>query len=323
MRHGLVLGKFMPLHNGHLGLINFAARHCDTLTVLLCAEKKEIIPGHVRLQWLKKEIAGNSIIELFEYSDEELPNTSVSSIEVSSKWSAVLKERYPFVNIIFASEQYGNFLAALMNISCMLYDEKRIRFPVSASQISEHPFAYWEHIPASVKNYYTKKVFIVGTESTGKSILTEKLAMHYNTVFVPEMARDIIEHTEECTYDDLAKIAAYHANKIINMFPLADKLLFIDTDINITRSYAAFLFNKELLVPGWVEEANKGDLYIFLEPDCPLVQDGTRLDEDNRNKLSRSHENMLNKNNISYIRICGDWDSRLKKAIEIIEENCF
>jgi HTH-type transcriptional repressor of NAD biosynthesis genes len=33
MIRGLVIGKFMPVHNGHIALINFAASQCDELIV--------------------------------------------------------------------------------------------------------------------------------------------------------------------------------------------------------------------------------------------------------------------------------------------------
>jgi nicotinamide riboside kinase len=35
-----------------------------------------------------------------------------------------------------------------------------------------------------------KKIVVIGPESTGKSTLCEKLASHYNTLWVPEFARE-------------------------------------------------------------------------------------------------------------------------------------
>ena len=40
---GLVLGKFMPLHKGHIHLIETAAAEVDELTVLVCSTKEEPI----------------------------------------------------------------------------------------------------------------------------------------------------------------------------------------------------------------------------------------------------------------------------------------
>jgi nicotinamide riboside kinase len=38
-----------------------------------------------------------------------------------------------------------------------------------------------------------KRIAVTGPESTGKSLLTEQLARHYNTVWVPEFARSYLE----------------------------------------------------------------------------------------------------------------------------------
>ena len=86
MSIGLVLGKFMPLHKGHLALIDFAAKQCDRLNVLLCYTPEEPINGSTRQHWLRQELAEykNTIFHSFEYTEEDLPNTSVSSEEVSA-----------------------------------------------------------------------------------------------------------------------------------------------------------------------------------------------------------------------------------------------
>ncbi|NJK84851.1 MAG: ATP-binding protein, partial [Bacteroidales bacterium] len=47
------------------------------------------------------------------------------------------------------------------------------------------------------------KVVITGPESTGKTVLTEELAAHYHTVFIPEYAREYILHLNRSyTYAD-------------------------------------------------------------------------------------------------------------------------
>src|SRR6185312_14702126 len=53
-----------------------------------------------------------------------------------------------------------------------------------------------------------KKIVVIGPESTGKSTLCEKLAEHYNTLWVPEYAREYLEKNgTEYSYDDLLIIA--------------------------------------------------------------------------------------------------------------------
>ena len=80
------------------------------------------------------------------------------------------------------------------------------------------------------------------------------------------MAREVIGHTNECRMEDLYQIAQLQAKIIIEKQPLANRLLFIDTDLNITRSYAQFLFQQDLQLPQWIEEASNADLIFFLKP---------------------------------------------------------
>lgn len=116
MSIGLVLGKFSPLHIGHIGLIEFARTQCDELVVLVCASYKESIPGSTRLKWLQESFKNFSSIKptLLNYSEEELPNTSVSSREVSNVWAEKLKTNLPKIDVIFSSEIYGDYLAEAM-----------------------------------------------------------------------------------------------------------------------------------------------------------------------------------------------------------------
>src|SRR5262249_22210098 len=162
-------------------------------------------------------------------------------------------------------EEYGEHVANYMGIAHVSFDKARLLNSVSGTDIRRDPFKYWDFISEEAKPYFVKKISILGSESTRKSTLTEKLAAHYNTAFVSEAGREVVEKTEKCRFDDLIQISEMHAKRISEQITQANKLLFIDTDINITRSYASFLFNKELAMPSWIEELNKADLYLFLE----------------------------------------------------------
>ena len=322
MKKGLVFGKFMPLHKGHIALIEFALKHCNELYVVICFTGKEPINHVIRKQWLYRFFEHTPSLTLvsFGYDEKDLPNTSVSSKEVSKLWADAFKKLLPDTDIVFTSEKYGDYVAEYMGVEHLGFNEMRNIVPVSGSAIRSQPFRYWEYIPSLVHSFFVRKVCIVGTESTGKSTLTEKLAKHFNTVFVKEMARDVIETTDECTYEDLLKIAETHAKAIIEKQLIANKLLFVDTDLNITCSYSEFLFSRPLVVESWINEANCFDLYLFLEPDCEYIQDGTRLSEKERNRLSEHHKSFFKKKGISFITIDGNWQDRFDQACKIVND---
>ena len=124
MKNGLVFGKFMPLHEGHLSLISFGSRKCHTLNVVLCYHHKEIISGEHRLQWLKKALSKYTNVNLvsFEYNENELSDTSVSSVVVSNIWGKTFKELLPETDIVFTSKDYGGYVARAMQIACICFD---------------------------------------------------------------------------------------------------------------------------------------------------------------------------------------------------------
>jgi HTH-type transcriptional repressor of NAD biosynthesis genes len=325
MKNGLVFGKFMPLHKGHLSLINFALKNCDRLNVVLCHHNKEKIPAEIRLRSLQNELSIFENVNLisFQYNNEELPDTSVSSVSASNLWAMAFKKLLPETDVVFTSEKYGDYLAKAMKIEHICFDEHRIEMPVSGSLIRKNPFKYWDYICKEARPFFVKKISILGSESTGKSVLTKRLANYYKTLYVPEAAREILEKTALCRPEDLLQITATHAKNIIDQSLKANKLLFIDTDLNITKSYSSFLFHRELQVDSWQEKANKSDLYLFLETDCPYIQDGTRLDQQQRENLNLSHKRILETSHIQYIQIRGNWEERFEKAKKIIEANFF
>lgn len=322
MKNGAVLGKFMPLHKGHLALINFALTQCENLTVLLCHHTGEPISGRRRMQWLQTIFAEQRNVKLLslEYNPAELTETSNADPVHAKAWAEKVKPLLPDVDVFFSSERYGDAFAAFPGATHRVFDEARKTVPVAASLIRQKPLTYRDYLPRCVRPFFVKKIAVLGSESTGKSTLAGRLAVHYHTCFVPEMARNIIGHTSACTETDLLKIAIAHATETEARLNQADRLLFMDTDLHITKSYSRFLFAKELAVPAWVEEANRSHLSLFLQTDCPYVQDGTRLSEEEREALSGVHKAVLTDAAIAYKTLGGTWDERFAQACRIIDE---
>lgn len=315
----------MPLHAGHLALIEFALQHCDQLVVMLCASDKESIPGDLRKSWLENTFQHYDRLQvaLVHYDEAVLPNSSVSSRHIADLWAAYIREHFPGIDVFISSEPYGEYVAEYLGIAHRCFDQERKQVPVAASAILQNPLAHWEYITAAARPYFVKKICISGSESTGKSTLTEKLGHYFNTAFVPEMAREVIDTTDEVVFDDLLKIATLHAATINEKTKQANKILVVDTDVNITRSYSRYLFNRPLEVADWIDAANQFDLHLFLDTSCPFVQDGTRLSEQERNALNGYHEQQLKEAGIEYITITGNWEERFEQAKTTIKETFF
>jgi HTH-type transcriptional regulator, transcriptional repressor of NAD biosynthesis genes len=322
MTKAFVFGKFLPFHKGHEAMINFALRKCDFLTVLVCCSDKESIAGTVRKAWIEKTFAQqqNFEVRIFNYLESELPNTSVSSQQVSKVWADIFIQQFPDYSLLITSEAYGNFVAAFMNIQHIAFDIPRKNFTVSATAVRNDVFTNWQFLPDSVKPHFAIKIVLLGTESVGKTTLGAKLSQYFNCGLVLEAGRDIIADSNAFTFDDLYLVATAHANRIDQAVLANSPLVIMDTDIHITKSYAQFIFNKTLEINTKIYASNQANLYLYLNNDVEYVQDGTRLSEKDRNLLDLSHRQVLAAHNIDTIEIKGDWHQRFDKAVEQINK---
>lgn len=322
MVKAFVFGKFLPFHKGHEAMINFALTKCDFLTVLVCCSDKENVPATTRQKWIEKSFETESKIEIksYNYSESELPNTSESSQKVSKVWSAKFKSFFPDYGLVITSEVYGSYVASFMNIKHIPFDIPKQLFPVSATAVRKDIFTNWKFLPDSVKPYFAIKVMVLGTESTGKTTLTERLAKHFQCSSVKEAGRDLIANSNSFEFDDLHHVASEHAIRIDKAVLEQSPLIIIDTDIHITKSYANFTFDKTLDVKSKIYNSNKADLYLYLNNDVEYVQDGTRLSESDRNLLDISHRQILQQHNIVFTEITGDWEQRFDKAVTTIKQ---
>lgn len=320
MVKAFVFGKFLPFHKGHEAMIRFAMTECDCLSVLICGSDRETVSCDTRKKWISQTFPDqpNLDIQIFEYKESEYPNTSVSSQSVSRVWATKFKELFPGHSLLITSEPYGNFVADYMNIKHIPFDIERMTYPVSSSLISGNLAVNWHFLPDSVKPDYVVKIAILGTESTGKTTLTEKLAGYYNCGCVLEAGRELIPNSKSFEYNDLYTVANEHA-KNIRKAVLDNPLIIIDTDIHITKSYAKFMFNKDLQVSEDIYDANKSNLYLYLNNDVNFIQDGTRLDERERNLLDISHRRTLINHCVSFVEITGNWQQRFEQAVTAID----
>lgn len=322
MTKAFVFGKFLPFHKGHEAMINFALTKCDFLTVLVCCSDKENIPDTIRRTWIQKTFKNENKIEVrtFNYLESELTNTSETSKQVSETWAAIFRKQFPDYSILITSEEYGSYVAAFMNIQHIAFDLNREHFPVSATAVRDDLFANWKFLPDSVKPDFAIKVVILGTESTGKTTLAEKLSEHFKCSLVREAAREIIADSNAFIFTDLHLVAVEHSKRIDQAILGDSPLVIIDTDIHTTKSYARFSFGKELEVNADIYNSNKSNLYIYLNKDVDYRQDGTRLSEAERNSLDLSHRQVLKDHNIEIIEINGNWEQRFKKAVEEVNK---
>ena len=317
MKRGLVIGKFMPLHKGHIALISFAASQCDELIVSMSYTDTDPIEPQLRFCWLKEQFNSNPAILPHiikdDFDDERLPLT-----ERTALWAEKMKEVYPPIDVLISSELYGEPFAANLAAGHIMFDIERTLVPISATAIRNKPLTNWQYIPAHIQPYFVKKICFYGPESTGKSTLAKKMAAHYNTGFVPEAARDILI-SNDFGEKEIIAIGKLQHQYIQEKIKTANKLLFCDTDAITTQIYAQHYLGK---VPQEIYELEKlttYNLYLLLDIDTPWIADPLRDQGHRRTEMMRIFREELERRNIEYVLISGTYAEREKKVKEVID----
>lgn len=168
------------------------------------------------------------------------------------------------------------------------------------------------------------KIVLFGPESTGKTTLSEMLARHYNTVWVPEFARDYLqdkwnEERKTCEQKDLIPIAIGQMNLENKLSKKADRILICDTDLLETKVYSEEYYGG--FVDPELDKAaiqNQYDLYLLTYIDTPWEADDLRDRPEHREEMFKAFENTLVKYNRPYIKLTGGVKDRMKKAISAL-----
>jgi HTH-type transcriptional regulator, transcriptional repressor of NAD biosynthesis genes len=310
VRRGLVIGKFMPVHEGHLALIRFGAEHCDELIVSMSYTNADAIDPQLRFTWLQKIFEARPNVKPAlvkdDFDDETLPLE-----KRTEKWGDFIRRTYPKIDIIFSSEDYGAPFARHLNAVHRLFDRERKQVPVSASLIRKKPFRYWRFIPEVVRPYFVKKICFYGPESTGKSYMAKHMAEKYETTFVPEVAREMIT-TNDFTVDDIIRIGKAHHQRIEERLKIANKILFCDTDAITTQLYSQYYLGVTPPVLTELEHDVSYDVYFLFDVDVPWVADGLRDLGLLRQEMFQLFKQALDHRNIVYTHVHGDWQQREK-----------
>lgn len=324
MKRGLVIGKFLPPHNGHVALIEFAASQCDELIVSVSDAKSDSIDPELRMDWLKRLFKNQPKIKIRSIEDNfdapELPDSERTKI-----WADRMREVYPSVDLLFTSEEYGDPFAKNLNAKHISFDQGRKQIPVSATLIRQAPFQYWNFIPDVVKPFFVKKICFYGAESTGKSVMTKRMAEKYQTAFVPEVAREMLT-SNVFNREDIIAIGREQTARVFQQQKKANKILFCDTDVITTQIYSRHYLKVVPPVLYEFERMVQYDLYFLFEIDTEWVADNLRDlgSVEERKTMHRIFKDELDRRKINYITVQGNWEEREKivtQAIELILAN--
>ncbi len=165
------------------------------------------------------------------------------------------------------------------------------------------------------------KVAITGPECSGKTDLAQFLAMHYQTQWVPEFAREYLNSLNRpYEQSDLADIARGQLRAEDNMMTLANRLLICDTDMVVIKIWSEVKYGTADSFVESTARQHRYDLHLLTYIDVPWEDDPQREHPQYREGLYARYQAALLELGIPYIDIRGLREERRALAIRAIDQ---
>ncbi|TPV34657.1 ATP-binding protein [Paucihalobacter ruber] len=170
------------------------------------------------------------------------------------------------------------------------------------------------------------KIVLFGPESTGKTTLSQHLARYYNSVWVPEYAREYLQNKwnnerKTCEAHDLLPIAIGQMNLENKLAQKTDTVLICDTDLLETKVYSETYYGGicDPILEKYALQ-NQYDLYFLTYIDTPWEADDLRDKPSEREKMFKAFESALKIHERPYVLLKGDKKERLNTAVSYIDK---
>ncbi len=325
-------GSFDPLHKGHVNNIIKAASMCKRLFIVISyAKGRELLPLSSvfrSIYQLTSHLENVSVLTLEDSAASKLAYNDHCWNDGAQKIKEKIEQK---IDVVFCGSDYqGKKIFERLYPESEIYYFDRSIIPISSTEIRRNPLAFWDYLAPTVKAFFTKRVLIIGSESTGKSTLTQNLALLYNTNFVEEVGREtcaLAGGENFMNFEDLVTNLLRQKDKEMKALMNANRILFLDTDALTTKFYANFLLLDETektkcnALADAIADLHRFDLILFLEPSVAFIQDGTRNEkiESNREFFSNQIKELFIEKNIEFVSIDGNYSERFEKARALIE----
>ncbi len=316
---GLVLGKFLPPHLGHVYLVDFARRYADDLIVVVGTLAAEPIPGALRHAWMRELFPDVTVLHLTDENPQH-PHEHPAFWDIWRKSLLRILPKRP--DLVFASEEYGPRLAEVLGAEFVPVDPRREAVPISGTAVRADPLGHWDALPACVRPYFVRRVCVFGAESTGKTTLCRALSARLRTVMVPEYARTYLERRGGAVaLDDMPRIARGQAAAEDALARHARGVLICDTDVLATVLWSEALFNQCPEDVSQIAKSRASDLYLLTDPCVPWQADPVRYHAEQAQRAA-FHERCvaaLESRGRRFVRLGADPSRCLEEAIHAIE----
>jgi NadR type nicotinamide-nucleotide adenylyltransferase len=238
---------------------------------------------------------------------------------------------------VFTSEAYGDELARRFEAVHVCVDPERGAVPVSGTAVRADPVAHWDLLGPGVRSWLTRRVIVVGAESTGTTTTARALARHFRlrggvwdrTLWVPEFGREWTERklaalratrpdaiVDDVVWDraDFVRVAAEQNAAEDTAARRGSPLLIGDTDALATTVWEERYLGASS--PQVRSAVRAPDLYLLTsDVGVPFVQDGLRDGEAVRGWMTGRFREVLDAQPVPWRVLTGGWADRLRAAV--------
>jgi HTH-type transcriptional repressor of NAD biosynthesis genes len=343
-RHGLVVGKFAPLHRGHELLIRRAFDECEGVVIIsYCKPEFPGCDAERRRHWLSELFPAARILMPTDanlssrqsggHGFREVPANDADE-KTHRRFCGFLCTDFLGITVeaVFTSENYGDGFAGDLTrffrerdqnapaVQHVLVDRERRNVPASGTKLRNDVHGNRAWLSPLVYASFVRRICLLGGESSGKSLLTESLARELKTQHVHEYGRDLWEAKNgRLAFDDLLHIALGQVAMEEQAVERANRYLFCDTSPLTTLFYSRHLFGRA--EPELERLANRSyDLVVLCAPDFPFVQDGTRQDDSFRAHQHEWYLRELADRGIPFLLVEGSLQRRMATIVDKLTE---
>ncbi|WP_139981558.1 AAA family ATPase [Nocardioides litoris] len=320
-RHGLVLGKFWPLHAGHQHLVEEARAACDRVTVQVLARREEDAPLDVRVGWVAELFPDVHLVAAHDETPVDLDDPDIwdRHMEVIT---GLLDEP---VDAAFTSDDYGAELARRLGATWVQVDPGRVEVPVSGTAVRADPGGHWAFLAPPVRAWYVRRVVVTGAESTGSTTLAAALAERLGCPWVPEFGRHWSEvrpggldapwRTEEFVHVVREQRAWEEAAARRTPVPW----LVCDTDNQATTLWhERYVGHLSPEVATAAADQVRPAARILTGDEIPFVQDGLRDGEHVRHAMQQRFRDTLGDDGVPWVEVHGTVADRVEQALAFL-----
>ena len=309
---GLVLGKFLPPHRGHVHLLDFARAYCDELAIVVEEVPGEELATELRVAWIRELAPGCRVVPLTDHN----PQDPADHPDFWSIWRESLRRCLPFrPDVVVASELYGHRLAAELGAEFVPVDVPRAAIPARGREVRADPAGQVDWLPPPVRAHYARRVRIVGPESTGKSTLARQLAARLGTVHVPEYAGAwIAAHDGAFAEEDLVRFVRGQRADEAALARQARGVLICDTCPLTTLVWSRLLYGRVAPEVLAAADAARYDRTLLCSPDLAFVDDVHRVAPATRAPFLALLQEELAARGEAPVSITGHGPARLERA---------